>query len=210
VIVVPALGQKHGGHLAELCGARISPASSLLLEFQCDDRCRHVLLGETVAGEFDDGRKAGALEALAVFVEEAAVEGEEAEAEIALERTLMTVSSLIALAGIGLAVLFWLRRRDLPAALARQFSGLHRLLLNKYYVDEVYDAAVVQPIRVLSEEGLWRGVDVRIIDGAVNGAASIVDGGAWLLRRLQTGSVRSYAGSLFFGVVMILGYYLWR
>jgi hypothetical protein len=44
----------------------------------------------------------------------------------------------------------------------------------------------------------------------VNGAATIVDAGASVLRRLQTGSVRTYAGSLFVGAVMILGYYLWR
>jgi NADH-quinone oxidoreductase subunit L len=57
---------------------------------------------------------------------------------------------------------------------------------------------------------LWRWFDVKVIDGAVNGAGAIVDGGAALLRRLQTGSVRAYAGSLLIGVVMILGYYLWR
>jgi NADH-quinone oxidoreductase subunit L len=67
----------------------------------------------------------------------------------------------------------------------------------------------VQPIRVVSQEGLWRGFDVRVIDGAVNGAAAIVDSGATMLRRLQTGSVRTYAGSLFVGVVAILAYYLW-
>jgi NADH-quinone oxidoreductase subunit L len=144
-------------------------------------------------------------------LEGAAEEGAEAESEIALERTLMMVSSLIALAGIGLAVFFWLRRRDLPASIAAQFPGLHRLLLNKYYVDEVYDAAVVQPIRVGSQEGLWRGVDVGILDGAVNGTASIVGSMSSLLRRLQTGSVRAYAGSVIFGVVLILGYYMmWR
>jgi NADH-quinone oxidoreductase subunit L len=87
---------------------------------------------------------------------------------------------------------------------------VYRLLLNKYYVDEIYDATIVQPIRIVSQEGLWRGVDVHIIDGAVNGTASIVDGSSSLLRRLQSGSVRAYAGSLFIGVVLILGYYLWR
>jgi NADH-quinone oxidoreductase subunit L len=74
----------------------------------------------------------------------------------------------------------------------------------------VYDATVVQPIRIVSTEGLWQGIDVNVIDGAVNGTASIVDGSSSLLRRLQTGSVRAYAGSLLIGVVLILGYYLWR
>jgi NADH-quinone oxidoreductase subunit L len=77
-------------------------------------------------------------------------------------------------------------------------------------VDEIYDAAVVQPIRLLSEEALWKGVDVRFIDGAVNGVAETVRGGSEALRRLQTGSVRAYAASLFLGVVMVLGYFLWR
>lgn len=133
-----------------------------------------------------------------------------AEADIPLERILMVVSSLIALAGIGIAAFIWLKRRQIAAAAASSFAGLHRLLLNKYYVDEVYNAAVVEPIRIVSQEGLWRGVDVKVIDGAVNGAASIVGSGSYLLRRLQTGSVRTYAGSVFFGVVLILGYYLWR
>jgi NADH-quinone oxidoreductase subunit L len=130
--------------------------------------------------------------------------------DIALERTLMAVSGLIALAGIGLAVLLWLRRRDIPDALARQFAGLHRLLLNKYYVDEVYDAAVVQPIKLTSQEGLWRVVDMGAVDGAVNGTASLVGNSSSVLRRLQSGSVLTYAGSVIFGVVLILGYYLWR
>jgi NADH-quinone oxidoreductase subunit L len=124
--------------------------------------------------------------------------------------TLMLVSSLIAVLGIALAAFIWLKRRELAASMARSFPGLHRLLMNKYYVDEIYDAAIVQPIRIISQEGLWRGFDVKIVDGAVNGAASIVGGGSFMLRRLQSGSVRAYAGSLFLGVVLILGYYLWR
>lgn len=127
-----------------------------------------------------------------------------------LELSLMLVSSGVAIAGIALAAFIWLKRRALADKAAAAFPGLYRLLLNKYYVDEVYDAAVVEPIRIVSQEGLWRGIDVNVIDGAVNGAASIVDGGSSLLRRLQSGSVRAYAGSLFVGVVLILGYYLWR
>ncbi len=53
--------------------------------------------------------------------------------------------------------------------MADRFSGLRTLLLNKYYVDEIYDAAIVQPIRIVSEAGLWKVVDVGVIDGAVNG-----------------------------------------
>jgi NADH-quinone oxidoreductase subunit L len=132
------------------------------------------------------------------------------EEEAALELTLMGVSSAIALTGIAIAAFIWLKRREIAASMARKYPGLHRLLLNKYYVDEVYDAAVVQPIRVGSQEALWRGFDVRVIDGAVNGTGTLVAGSAGVLRRLQTGSVRAYASSMFIGVVVILGYYLWR
>ena len=140
---------------------------------------------------------------------EALAEGEAAHDEAALELTLMAVSSLIALLGIGIAAYIWLKRRVIAANLARRFAPIYTLLLNKYYVDEIYDATVVHPTVNVSREALWRGFDVKVVDGAVNGAASIVAGGAWMLRRLQTGSVRAYAGSVIFGVVLILGYYLW-
>ena len=132
------------------------------------------------------------------------------EEEAALEFTLMGVSIAIALGGIAIAVLIWLRCPEIAASMATRYPALHRLLLNKYYVDEAYDAAVVQPIRVGSDQALWRGFDVRVIDGAVNGTGAVVAGGAGVLRLLQTGSVRTYAGSMLIGVVVILGYYLWR
>ena len=138
-----------------------------------------------------------------------AVEGAAAD-QTSLERTLMGVSIAIAVTGILIATFIWLRRRESADAMARTFAPIHRWLLNKYYVDEIYDASIVQPIKVVSERGLWRGFDVRIIDGAVNGTGALVSGSSAVLRRLQTGSVRTYAGSLFAGVVLVLGYYLWR
>jgi NADH-quinone oxidoreductase subunit L len=127
-----------------------------------------------------------------------------------VELTLMVVSTLVAAAGIGLAVFFFLKNRAAADRIAAQLPGPRRVLENKYYVDEIYDAAVVQPVRIVSERGLWRIVDVRLIDGAVNGVGGVMQRSGDVLRRLQTGSVRAYAASLFFGVVMILGYYLWR
>jgi len=123
---------------------------------------------------------------------------------------LMLVAAITAFAGIGLAVFFFLERRDRADQLASSFSGLHHVLERKYYVDEIYDVAIVQPIRIMSTEGLWRGVDVRIVDGAVNGVGDLVGESGQILRRFQTGSVRAYAASLFLGVVLALGYYLWR
>ncbi|MBM3807975.1 MAG: NADH-quinone oxidoreductase subunit L [Acidimicrobiia bacterium] len=128
----------------------------------------------------------------------------------ALELTLMGVSSLLAFAGILLATLLWLKNRQIPARLAAQYPGVHRLLLNKYYVDELYDATIVQPIKVMSTEGLWRGFDVKVVDGAVNGAGYLVSGVSVVLRLLQNGSVKTYAASMFVGAVAVLAYYLWR
>ena len=87
---------------------------------------------------------------------------------------------------------------------------MHRVLLNKYYVDEFYDAVIVQPVKGLSERFLWKIFDAGVIDGAVNGAGTVVNGWSAILRRLQTGSMRAYALSVFVGVVVILGYYVWR
>jgi NADH-quinone oxidoreductase subunit L len=125
------------------------------------------------------------------------------------ETTLMIVSVVVALAGIGMAAYFFLVNRRAADRAAVQLSGVHRLLSNKYYVDEVYDAAIVQPIHIVSEDGLWKGVDVGVIDRAVNGVAGAVAGSGEVLRRLQTGSVRAYAVSIFLGGVLILGYFLW-
>ena len=126
------------------------------------------------------------------------------------EIALMIVSTLVAFAGIGVATLFFLRRPERADRLAASMPGLHRLLLNKYYVDEIYDAVVVQPVKRVSQTFLWRGMDAGLIDGSVNAVGHIVRGWSAVLRRLQTGSVRAYAMSLFMGVVVILGYYLWR
>jgi NADH-quinone oxidoreductase subunit L len=172
----------------------------------------HNALAEWLRPSFTVSASAAAAAEPVEAGEAGAVEGESAEAhdETALELTLMAVSSTIAVAGILLAAFIWLKRRDLADSMARSFAPIHRLLLNKYYVDEVYDATVVQPIHVVSREGLWRGFDVRVVDGAVNGTGTIVAASAAVMRRLQTGSVRAYAGSLMVGVVLVLGYYLWR
>ena len=169
----------------------------------------HAVAGSRVA---DAG--AGKLQPVAVqpppaAVETAAQEPHVPAADESTELTLMAVSSGIAFAGIGLAWYFWSRNRRLTDSLARQFSGLYRLLLNKYYVDEIYDAAIVQPIKLLSTGVLWKGVDAGLIDGTVNGVGALVRAGSSSLRRVQSGSVRTYAASLFLGAALILGWYLW-
>ena len=134
----------------------------------------------------------------------------EPAAEGSAETLLTIVSVVVAFAGIGLAAYYFLKNRAAAQKLAENFHGVHRVLEHKYYVDEIYDAAVVQPIEIVSEDGLWKGVDVGVIDRVVNGVGQLVAGSSEVLRLFQTGSVRAYAASIFVGVVLVLGYYLWR
>jgi NADH-quinone oxidoreductase subunit L len=134
----------------------------------------------------------------------------EAEHSEATEYALMAVSIAVAFIGIGIAWYFFMSNPSAADAVAESAAPVHDLLLHKYYVDELYDAAIVQPIVAFSRGALWKVVDAEVIDGAVNGAGAFVNTSAGLLRRLQTGSVRVYAASLTLGVVLVLGFYLWR
>jgi NADH-quinone oxidoreductase subunit L len=125
-----------------------------------------------------------------------------------VEMILMLVSSLIALAGIAIAAFLYLKRPEMPDTFAARFPGAYQFFVNKGYIDEMYDAVVVQPISALSEHVLWR-ADARVIDGAVNGTGQIIVETGSLVRQIQTGSVRTYAVSVLFGAVVIVGYYLW-
>jgi NADH-quinone oxidoreductase subunit L len=197
--VAPTTQHHHGAHLHDA-----PPPMALALIA--------LAIGSVVAGYVGLPHVLGGSDWFGRFLEPsfAGVAAAEAAESTQLEGTLMAVSTLVAMTGIGLAVFFFLKRRSAADAVAARCAGLHRVLTHKYYVDKIYDATVVQPIRIVSEDGLWKIVDVRGIDGAVNLVGGIVTGSSEGLRRLQTGSVRAYAASLFLGVVLILGYYLWR
>lgn len=177
-------------------------------------------VGSVVAGFFGVPHALGGHNAIEAFLEPSFQAmtlhgGEVAHAaavhgDVATELGLMGFSVMVALAGIALATVLFLKQPKRADALATQFSGVHTLLLNKYYVDEIYNAVFVQPIKRISESALWKVVDATIIDGIVNGVGLMVRGWSAVLRRVQTGSVRAYAMSIFVGVVAILGYYLWR
>ncbi|MFY9553694.1 MAG: NADH-quinone oxidoreductase subunit L [Blastocatellia bacterium] len=116
-----------------------------------------------------------------------------------LEISLTVVSSIIALVGISLGWL-WFNRKPLWEP--------PRLLEQKYYVDEVYDAAVVQPIKQGSINVLWKAIDVQIIDGAVNGAGQLASMLGDAMRYLQSGLARSYVAVLVLGALLIIGYFV--
>ena len=116
----------------------------------------------------------------------------------------VVVSVVFGLAGIALAWLFYVARPGLPDALAASFSGLYKLIYNKYFVDEIYAAVVVDPVVAGSREVLWKGVDVAVIDGAVNGVGTRSQRLGGLLKRLQSGNIRSYAVWVLLGSVLVL------
>ena len=117
--------------------------------------------------------------------------------------------TLLALGGIGVAYWLYVRQPAAAERLGRRFAGVHRLLLNKYYVDEVYDAVVVRPL-MAAAEWLWRVWDTLVIDGLVNGTARVVQAGGLFLRFWQTGNVQAYALSLSLGAIVLFAYYLGR
>ena len=117
--------------------------------------------------------------------------------------------TLLALGGIGVAYWLYVRQPAAAERLGRRFAGVHRLLLNKYYVDEAYDAVVVRPL-MAAADWLWRVWDTRVIDGLVNGTARVVQAGGLFLRFWQTGNVQAYALSLSLGAIVLFAYYLGR
>jgi NADH-quinone oxidoreductase subunit L len=127
---------------------------------------------------------------------------------VGLEVGLMGVSVLVALLGIGLAYRFYVARPEKPAELAEKVKGLYTFLWNKWFVDELYDATIVRPIYRLSDSLLWRFIDVRIIDGLVNGVARWLGALANLLRKSETGMVQNYALSIALGVILVVGYFI--
>ncbi len=135
--------------------------------------------------------------------------GETERVSAALEYGLMGASVAIALLGIAIAYFFYIVQPGMPMLIAWRAGRLYDFVFNKYYVDELYDAVVVQPIQRAST-WLWRVWDATVIDGLVNGVAETVAANSSLWRRLQTGNVQHYALSFLIGAVVIIGYYVWR
>jgi NADH-quinone oxidoreductase subunit L len=116
---------------------------------------------------------------------------------------------LIACGGIGLAFALYLVAPGFPAKFVATFPVLHRAVYNKWYVDEIYDFAFVNPTKAVGNF-LWKGFDVVVIDGIVNGVATVVRGFSGILRYAQTGFVHNYAFTMVLGVVVIVSVYLFR
>jgi NADH-quinone oxidoreductase subunit L len=131
------------------------------------------------------------------------------EQDSSLELTLTGVSVAVAFAGLGLAWLLYVKRRDLPAKITDSLGGLYTAVLNKYYVDEIYGAAIIGPLIAFSTRVLWRGIDATLIDGSVNGGARGVREIGDSLRHQQSGNIRAYAGWVTAGAAVVILYMVW-
>jgi NADH-quinone oxidoreductase subunit L len=126
-----------------------------------------------------------------------------------LEIILMGVSIAIASVGIFIAYMMYCRDRGLPRSFTETFPILYRLVANKWYVDEVYDFLFVKPCKQTARL-LWKGFDVVVVDGVVNGTASFVMGASRLLKNIQSGYFHGYSLSMALGVVVIAAFYIFR
>jgi len=168
---------------------------------------------------------------IAHYAEPAA--GAAEQARLGTEYALMAASVFIALVGIWTAYQFYIKKPSVPETLAANWGGVYRLLYNKYYVDQIYDAMFVNRTkdlasglgsfdrgvidglgvngagfltRVMSSISMWE--DKWIIDGILNLGARIVWVLSYPVRMLQSGRVGNYALWIVLGVLLFLGYYL--
>ena len=116
--------------------------------------------------------------------------------ELNAELLMAVISVLIAGAGIAIGWYTFIRQPLLK---------LPRILEQKYYVDEIYDATLIHPIETGSREGLWKIFDVGVIDGILHGIGDVVTESGRLARYLQAGLVRGYAAIILAGALIVIG-----
>ena len=142
---------------------------------------------------------------------------------------LMIVATLVALSGIYLAYVIYYKGTISAERLKDRFSSIHKLLYNKYYFDELYNAIIIRPLFKLADflfkkfdlgvidwlvnaagnftvflSWFWELFDTYVVDGAVNGLGYVVRGTGAGIRRVQTGQLQNYAFVIFFGIVLII------
>ncbi len=119
----------------------------------------------------------------------------------------MTLPFWLAVAGVGLSAFFYLKRPDIPAAIAQRFKFLHQMLLNKYWFDELYSWVFAKGARLLGAT-LWRRGDQNVIDGFfVNGTAHLVERFSRLVKAFQSGYIYHYAFAMLIGVFALVTWF---
>ena len=120
-----------------------------------------------------------------------------------IDYALMVVSVIVAMLGIVLAWLMYVRRTDLPALVGHRLRPVYKVVYNKFYVDELYAATVVR-LTVDGSRWVWRNFDEKIIDGAVHGTAWLWQHAGQAVRPVQSGQVQNYLLGIFIGLFIIV------
>ena len=115
--------------------------------------------------------------------------------------------SWIGILGVLLGLLFYTKLASLPGKIYSAFKPLGKLFTEKYYFDEIYGLVIIKPLEFMANR-LWKTVDQGMIDGTVNGSATLVDINGEILRNVQTGQIRHYAFFMFVATVVIIVFYM--
>ena len=141
------------------------------------------------------------------FLEPVIHPGHEGHLSIGSEWLLILASVAVALCGIYIAYVFYLKSPRSPHRVVARFPAIYKLLYNKYYVDEIYNAAFVKPM-VNGSRAVYDTFDLKVIDGTINGTAAATGFAGKALSFIQSGLVKDYALVILLGVVIFLGYLL--
>jgi NADH-quinone oxidoreductase subunit L len=120
------------------------------------------------------------------------------------ERLFSVLSVVMALTGWFVADLFYRRKPGMADRVVARIGGLYALVVNKYWIDQVYNAVIVAPLLFASRYLLWGAFDRGLVNGGGSMAAGGVRGLGALVQRVQSGNIRSYAGWLALGAAALL------
>jgi NADH-quinone oxidoreductase subunit L len=126
-----------------------------------------------------------------------------------VETTLMAVSVAAAVLGFLLAFLLYRRKPELPGRIAASVHGLYSAVANKYWIDELYAWIFIKPLIAISGVVFWRGIDQGVIDATLDGSADTARDVSDNLRHMQSGNLRSYAGWVAVGAMVVIIYMVW-
>jgi NADH-quinone oxidoreductase subunit L len=131
----------------------------------------------------------------------------QAHGSASTEISLMVLSVVIALIGIGIATVMYLKKPELPGKFVASFSQLHKWVYNKWFVDEAYDVLFVNSTKRLGTF-CWKGFDLKVVDGIVNGTGKVVNALATALRYTQSGLIHNYALTMVLGMVVMVAIFI--
>jgi NADH-quinone oxidoreductase subunit L len=126
----------------------------------------------------------------------------------AQEYFVLGVSIFVAVAGLFVAFIMYLKKTDLPEKLASMFRPVHNLLFNKYYVDELYSKTIVKPVMKGAEKVILGFFDKIIIEGIVNGVPALIGIFSQRIRGIQTGIISNYGVAMAIGALCIIGFFI--